>query len=89
MHEMTLLRDVVQKIHQVARVNRAERVTKVTLKLGALAHISADHLREHFEEAVAGSMIEDAELVIIEPGDPEDPNAQEIILQDVEVAVSE
>ena len=88
MHEMTLLKDVVQKIMQVAEINEAVAVTEVRLQLGALAHISADHLREHFEHAVAGSLIEGASLIIEEQTDPEHPEAQEIVLRDVQVAVA-
>jgi hydrogenase nickel incorporation protein HypA/HybF len=89
MHEIGLLRDVIEKIQQVALENNAEQVTKVTLELGALAHISADHLREHFEEWVRGTMIEPAELIIHELTDSQHPHAQEIILRDIEVAVPE
>lgn len=86
MHEMTLLRDIFQKIDQVATANQATRVVGVRLELGAMAHISPDHLREHFEEAAAGTMVEGAKLQIDENPDPNDPNAQEIILRDLEVA---
>ena len=89
MHEMSLLKDVIAKIQRVALEHDAQKVTGVTLELGALAHISADHLREHFEEAVRGTMIEAADLTIHELGDSNHPHAQEIVLRDIQVAVPE
>ncbi|MDJ0836181.1 MAG: hydrogenase maturation nickel metallochaperone HypA [Acidobacteriota bacterium] len=85
MHEMTLLRDIFRKIGEVAETNGAERVVAVTLELGAMAHISADHLREHFTHESVGGVAEGARLTIIENPDPNDPNAQEIILRDIEI----
>jgi Zn finger protein HypA/HybF involved in hydrogenase expression len=39
-------------------------VTVVRLKLGPLAHIEPDHLREHFRDAVRGTRAEGARLEI-------------------------
>lgn len=88
MHEMTLLRDIFRKIDEVAKANDAERVVAVTLELGCLAHISADHLREHFEHESVGQVCEGARLMINETKDPNHPHAQEIILRDLEIAES-
>lgn len=84
-HELTLLADVMRRIERVAAEEGAERVIAVRLWLGALAHISADHLREHFEEAARGGIAEGARVEIEESRDLEDPNAQEIVLVSVEV----
>jgi hydrogenase nickel incorporation protein HypA/HybF len=64
MHEMSLLRGLLQQIEALARQNAAEHVTVVRLKLGPLAHIEPDHLREHFVEAARGSVAEAAKLEI-------------------------
>ncbi|MCB1325628.1 MAG: hydrogenase maturation nickel metallochaperone HypA [Spirochaetales bacterium] len=85
MHEMSLLADLFRKIEAIAMSEEARRITKVKLKLGALAHISADHLREHFEEAAKGTAAEGCQLEIETNADTGDPNAQDILLESVEV----
>jgi hydrogenase nickel incorporation protein HypA/HybF len=64
MHERSLLVGLMRQIDQVARQNRARRVTVVRLKLGPLAHIEPEHLREHFREAAQGTLAEAARLEI-------------------------
>lgn len=64
MHEMSLLRGLFKQIESVARDSKAERVTVVRLKVGPLAHIEPDHLREHFVEAAHGTVAECARLEI-------------------------
>ena len=64
MHEMSLLRSLLAKIEELARENGSRRVTVVRLKLGPLAHIEPDHLREHFVEAASGTLAEGARLDI-------------------------
>lgn len=85
MHEFSLLADLLDKIEQVARAENAQRVLRVQLWLGALAHISPDHLREHFVAGARGTVADGAELEIESSNDVDDPNAQAILLQRVEL----
>ena len=85
MHEFSLLANLMKKINAIAAENNARRVTDVHVSLGALAHISADHFREHFEQAARGTVAESAELKITEKTDTGDPLAQEILLESLEV----
>ncbi len=85
MHEMHLIHDLMRKITTLATENDAKGINKVTVQLGALSHISADHFREHFEEAAAGTIAESAQLEIIEEKDIHAPDAQDILLKDIEV----
>ena len=85
MHEMSLLADLMKKIEMIADQENARRVSCVRLKLGALAHISPDHLREHFDESARGTRAESARLEITEIADTQDPHAQEILLESVDV----
>ena len=62
MHEMSMLRGLMQQIDALARRNGPGRVRVVRLKLGPLAHIEPDHLREHFVEAARGTVAESARL---------------------------
>lgn len=87
MHELSLIQDLLQKIEQVAQEHQATKVTGVAVRLGALTHLSADHFREHFEQAVAGSLAEGATLEIEVNPDTEDPNAQDILLVSVDAEV--
>ena len=64
MHEMSLLRGLLHQIEVTARRNGARRVSVVRLKLGPLAHVEPDHLREHFVEAARGTVAEGARLEI-------------------------
>lgn len=85
MHEMTLLRDLLRKIELIAAQEQASRVVGVKVRIGALAHISGEHFREHFEQAIEGHVAEDAELEVVEMSDESDPLAQEIVLESIQV----
>jgi hydrogenase nickel incorporation protein HypA/HybF len=85
MHEFSLIASLLNKIEAIAREQQATKVTGVRVRLGALAHISADHLREHFEQGARGTIAEGARLDIIEKRDLTEPHAQEILLESVVV----
>ena len=51
MHEFSLITDLMRKIGAIACEQGADRISRVRVKLGALAHISGEHFREHFEQA--------------------------------------
>jgi len=88
-HERSLLSGVLARINAVARAEGAERITRVALRLGALAQCSPDHLREHFVAAARGTVAEGAEVTITFIPDPMDPHAHEVVLDSVEVEVEE
>ena len=86
MHEFSLMADLLRKIQQLAKEAEVDQVVGVKVKLGALSHITPDHFREHFEEAIVGTVAEGAELDVEQCDDQNDPNAQDILLQSIEVA---
>lgn len=86
MHEFTLLKGLLRKVESIAEENDTDRVIGVKVKLGALAHISPGHFREHFDQAVIGTVAEGARLEVEVLEDESDPHAQEIILDSVEIA---
>ena len=51
MHELSLIADLMCKLEALAAAQRPGRIIGVTLRVGILAHLSADHLREHFVRA--------------------------------------
>lgn len=85
MHEQSLLRDLMSQIERIARTEGAIHIQEVHLRLGALAHISADHLREHFERASEGTVAEGAQLVIDVRDDESEDGAQDIRLESLVV----
>jgi hydrogenase nickel incorporation protein HypA/HybF len=86
MHESSLMAGLMRRIEEVANREGAKKVLGVSVKLGALSHMSPDHFREHFVVASSGTIAEGAELKIEIQGDINDPHAQEILLDSVEVA---
>jgi hydrogenase nickel incorporation protein HypA/HybF len=85
MHEQSLMTDLMNKINAIGQDSKAKSIVCVKVKLGALAHISADHFREHFVLAAKGSLAEHAQLDIEVSTDLNDPQAQEIVLDSVEI----
>lgn len=83
MHEHSLIKNLLDNIHRMTADERGKLVA-VKLRLGALAHISADHLREHFEQATAGTTLEGLRLRIVEQPDIHHAEAQDIILDSLE-----
>ena len=86
MHEFTLLKGLLSKIEAIAEENNSDKILGVTVKLGALSHVSPDHFREHFYQAVVGTAAEGAKLTVRALTDMSDPDAQQIILESVEVS---
>jgi hydrogenase nickel incorporation protein HypA/HybF len=77
--------DLMRQIDEVAKFERARRVVRVSVRIGALSHFSAEHFAEHFERASGGTLAESAELVAAISTDPNDPDAQGVVLESVEV----
>ena len=87
MHEQSVLADLIRKVEDIARAERAVRVRSVTVKLGVLCHLSAAHLREHFRQATVGTILAEARLEVEELHGVTDPNALDVILDRVIVDV--
>lgn len=85
MHERALTRDLLRRIEEVARAGGATRVTRVSVRLGSLTHLTP----EHFEEAARGTIAEGAELDALVDGDSADAHARDVVLDAVEVEVPE
>ena len=85
MHETSLVRDVVHRIEDLARSTGARRVTGAKVWLGALSHLSAEHFREHFAIEARDTLAAGAVLNIEASADPDDPNAQHVRLESVDL----
>lgn len=85
MHEASLMRGLMAQVASLAKAEGARRVTNVHVWLGALSHMSPDHFRQHFDQSSAGSIADGASLTIDLSQDMADPNAQEIVIESIEV----
>lgn len=89
MHELSLLNNLMTKIDALARENDCAEISAVNVWIGALAHISADHFREHFEQAAKGSVVENAQLSVELSADQQHENAGDILLISVDIVESD
>jgi hydrogenase nickel incorporation protein HypA/HybF len=87
MHETGLIRDLVHRLEAAALDAGAEKVSGVEVWIGALSQMSPGHFREHFEDEIRGTVAEGAALQIESSDDIDDPRAQSIVLQSVELQV--
>lgn len=86
MHEQSLMNNLMNKILLLAEKEHATKVTKVSVKLGALSHMSTEHFKEHFDISAKGTIAENAIIDAEEAYDINDPNAQTILLKSIDVA---
>ena len=86
MHETSLVKDLLRRVFEVASCEHAKKIVAVRVKLGVLSGFSAGHLREHFIEEAAGTAAEGARLDVELGDDPNDPDAQQVVLLDLEVS---
>ena len=85
MHEFSLINDLIRKITTIAREQHASKIISVTVKLGALSHISPYHFREHFIHASLGTIADGAQLNIEVETDINDSQSQEVLIKNIEV----
>ena len=85
MHERKLMDDLMREIEHQARDARADRVTRVRVRLGALSHFTEEHFREHFADAARGGPAEGAEVEAELRDDPTEPEAQGVLLESIQV----
>lgn len=85
MHERALMADLMREIEGVARADGASRVTRVSVRLGALSHFTPEHFREHFVDASHGTLAEGAGVEAVLVDDLDDPRAAGVVLESIEV----
>ncbi|MES1248793.1 MAG: hydrogenase/urease maturation nickel metallochaperone HypA [Actinomycetota bacterium] len=86
MHERALLKDLVREIEDTAHAEHAKRVVAVNVHIGPMSHMTPEHFVEHFHDATRGTIAEDA-FCIVGTIDPNDPLAQSIVLESVELEI--
>jgi len=85
MHEAHLITDLIKKVEAVAKENQAKKVKKIKVTLGALSHFTPEHFQEHFDFASPGTLAAAAELDMTLSTDMNHPDAQNVMLESVEV----
>lgn len=85
MHEASLIKNLIKQIEKIATEEKASRVTQVSVRLGALSHFTKEHFQEHFDEARKGTVAENAQLEAVLLTDLNDPQAQNVILESIEI----
>jgi hydrogenase nickel incorporation protein HypA/HybF len=85
MHEHALVANLIRQVDKIAAAEGARRVTRISVWLGALSHMSPEHFRVHFDQDAAGSIAEGAALDCAVSDDIADPNAMDVLIKDVEV----
>ena len=87
MHEQATIRDLVAKVEEIARENDAKHVVRIRVRLGALSHFTPEHFLEHWQDATGGTIAEGSKVDAELSEDLTDPNAQGVVLEDVEIAL--
>jgi hydrogenase nickel incorporation protein HypA/HybF len=85
MHEASLVSSLMLRIGEIATAEGARRITGVSVWLGALSHMSAEHFAEHFRRAASGTLAEGARLHVTLSDDERHAHAQDVLLESVEV----
>ena len=87
MHEQATIRDLVATVLHFAEENDATRVVRIKVRLGALSHFTPEHFLEHWQDATGGTIAEGSKVEAELSEDLTDPNAQGVILEDIEIAL--
>ena len=79
MHELKLVKEVAEKALSIAKENRAKRVKKIFVKIGAGSHLTPENFTHLFQEFSKNTILEHAKIVI------SDTKEKGLILESLEV----
>ena len=85
MHDRAVMTDLMRHILKTAEAEGARAVTGVSVRLGALSHMTPEHFREHFEESAAGTIAAGAAVKATVSNDIHDAYATGVLLEGIEV----
>lgn len=77
--------EFVHLIEDIAYTYQAQHVAAITIKLGALCHISPTYFRQHFIESAEHTLAEGAELIFFTGEDETERYASDVTLVALEV----
>lgn len=64
MHELAICQSILSQVETLAQQHQAKQIVEITLKIGLLAGVESELLKQAFPLAAAGSCAENAELKI-------------------------
>jgi hydrogenase nickel incorporation protein HypA/HybF len=64
MHEVRLVKELVEKALDIAKDRRARKVKKIFVKIGANSHLTPESFSHLFKEFSKATILEHAELVV-------------------------
>jgi hydrogenase nickel incorporation protein HypA/HybF len=85
MHDRALMADLLREIEELVQREGAIRASRIAVRLGALAHMTAEHFAGHFADASIGTAAEGATVDRHAETDTGAPGAQGIRLCSVEL----
>lgn len=85
MHEKKMMEQLINKILEIAKKEKASLVTRISVKLGALCHMDKAHFKEHFDEVAKGTIAENAVIDAELCSDIKDPSAQWVSIKSIDV----
>ena len=86
MHEQALMRDLMPRDRERSReFGGRDRVTKVSVRLGALSHFTPEHFREHFRDSSRGTIAEGAVVEAVLDENTTDSERAGVVLESVEL----
>ena len=64
MHELSVCQGMLRQVSDLARRHRAEKVSRIVVRIGPLSGVEPELLRQAFPLASAGTLAEAADLVL-------------------------
>ena len=64
MHELSICKQIVNQVNDIAQHHQAAAIESVSLKIGPLSGVEAPLLKQAFPFAAADTVAENAELII-------------------------
>lgn len=64
MHELSVCQGMLRQVSDLARRHRAEKVSRIVVRIGPLSGVEPELLRQAFPLASAGTLAETADLVL-------------------------
>ncbi|EQD63551.1 hypothetical protein B1B_06989 [mine drainage metagenome] len=85
MHEEALFRDLRRKLEEIAREEHAAQISRVSVWVGALSHVSEEILRSRWPTTVEGTAARSSRLEVQLSTDVNDPRATRIVLTQLDI----
>ena len=76
---------LVRKVESIARAQGVERVVRVDVQVDAWTSLTRSHLKDNFVLAARGTVVEGAQLVVVQGSEGNDSVPQGLFLVSMEV----